>query len=319
MTLRSGGVTRTTCAATAGVRPCVSTARLDAQSLSARRTSRGISSTRPPAPVIALASLLVAPRRPATVSTSRVEAGTWATADASPSALVAGMARTNTTRWGSRNGAWRMASWRRAGASPVPSRVSRPKSETSSLPQSASVARALSSTRKRSSPWSSSAVTPGCLRCVALVPARGARGISRSYLQRQGDRALLVGAQDVGRKTRRHASGPTRRDELRGGGDRGSLEVRRQPASAAAGQQHVAARTAQARGGNRLGVDVEVAEVAERPAVGSDHTQRDIRGAGLVAGRAAFGRDHLQLEAGDHEASAGEHRLDGCASSRLLE
>src|SRR5438093_13576257 len=123
-----------------------------------------------------------------------------------------------------------MASWRRAGANPAPSRVSRPKSETSSLLQSASIARALSSTRKRSSPWSSNA--------VALVPARGARGISRSYLQRQGDRALLVGAPDVGRKTRRHAPRPTRRDELRGGGDRDSFQVWREPAFAARGPAH---------------------------------------------------------------------------------
>ena len=95
---RSGGETRTTWAAIEGVRPCLSTARLDAQSLRARRTRRGISSTLPPAAVNAFASLLVAPSRPATVISRRVVGGICATADASPSALAGGMARANTTR-----------------------------------------------------------------------------------------------------------------------------------------------------------------------------------------------------------------------------
>src|SRR5207247_519078 len=178
---RSGGETRTTWAAIEGVRPCLSTARLDAQSLRARRTRRGISSTLPPAAVNAFASLLVAPSRPATVISRR-----------------------------------------------------------------------------------------------AVAAAREvARGISRSYLQRQGDRALLVGAQDVGWRTCGKPSCRTRRDELRGGCHRDSFEVWRQPAPAAVGEQQVRARTAQSRGGARLGVEVEVAQVAEGPAARRHHAQAD--------------------------------------------
>src|SRR5207253_7263762 len=65
--------------------------------------------------VIALASLLVAPIRPATVMTSLVVGGISAIAAAWLSARLAGSMRTKTTRYGSRNGDWRTASCKRAG------------------------------------------------------------------------------------------------------------------------------------------------------------------------------------------------------------
>src|SRR5437763_181811 len=113
--------------------------------------------------------------------------------------------------------------------------VSSPKSETSSALQAAIVARAFSSMRKRSSPCSSNAVA---------VPERDVLGIRGSYLQRQGDRALLVGAQDAGRKAGGKAARGARGDELGGGGDRRPFEVGRQAAPAARRQQDVGARAA---------------------------------------------------------------------------
>src|SRR5256886_17540863 len=92
MTLRSGGVTRVTWAATAGDRPCLSTARFEAQSVRALRTRRGISSTWPPAELMALTSLLVVPSPPAAVSRRRAGGGDGPGARARAPPPVAGAA-----------------------------------------------------------------------------------------------------------------------------------------------------------------------------------------------------------------------------------
>src|SRR5712692_868186 len=310
MTPRSGGETRTTCAAKFAVRPCFSVARRDAHSLSARPLRCCISATSPPALAIALASLLAEPSRPATVITRRVVEGIWATAGARGSVRLAATMRTKTTRYGSRNGAWRTASWRRAGESPVPSMVSSPKSETRSLHQSASVARARSSTRKRSSPWNSSAVT---------VPRLVVRGIGRSYLQRQCDGALLVCAQDVGWKAGREATGAARGDELRFVVDRRSSEVGRERATSAKRQQKIRARSAHALRHDRLGIEVEVAEVAERAAVRCNRAKGKVGRAGHVARCTLLRRQDLECETGERNGLSCPHRTDRSAACRLFE
>src|SRR5438552_11754330 len=296
MTLRSGGAVLTTWAAMTGVRPCFSTALLAAQSLSARPLRCCDSSTAPPAVVITLASLLVAPIRPATVMTSLVVGGISAIAAAWLSARLAGSMRTKTTRYGSRKGDWRTASCKRAGCNPLPSSVSRPKSETSAARHSSRMALAFSSTRKRSSPWSSSAVA--LARPVV-------RGMWRSYLQRQGDGPLLVCSQDVGRVTGRKATGPARRDELGGGGDRFAVKVGREAAPATDREKKFVAWTAQSGGRDGLCVEVEVAEIAEGAAVGRNDSHGEVGRAGLVAGSAGLRRENLQLEARESQGPAG--------------
>src|SRR5258708_5421597 len=86
-----------------------------------------------------------------------------------------------------------------------------PKSDTSSDRQPWTAARAFSSMRNRSSPWSRRMVP----RLLGLAMGFEAIVTRPSNLHRQGDGALLVGAEDRGREAAGKASGCQGDDELR--------------------------------------------------------------------------------------------------------
>ena len=112
---------------------------------------------------------------------------------------------------------------------------------------------------------------------------------------------------------------PARSDQLSGGRDGDAFEIRRQQAAATVGKQKVGARPAHPRRGDRLGVEVEVAEIAQSGAVGRHHAQGHIGGAGQVSRSTVLGREDLKLEARHGHDPAGSQPLDRGAARRGLE